>query len=71
MAYELWVHQDKPPQAVAVDGKALPMLESLAAFASVGEGWYHGAGCFHGSEAQKTTNIKLNKSNRVRTITIK
>jgi len=69
--YELWVHHEKEPASVLVDSKTLPKLKDKSGYDSARQGWYHGPGCFYGSDSIKTLNIKIpntSKSHRIRII---
>jgi alpha-glucosidase len=59
VAYELWVHSDKEPASVVVDSEKLQRLKDKSDYDAAQRGWYYGAGCFFGSDAVKTINVKL------------
>jgi len=70
VAYELWVHYEKEPVSVVVNSKELKRLKGRADYDAVHEGWYYGAGCFFGSDAIKTVNIKIPKSSKAHVVQI-
>jgi alpha-glucosidase len=62
VSYELWVHAAGAPDSVASDGKTLPERADKVAYDEAKEGWYYGPGCFYGSDAMNTVNIKIGRS---------
>jgi alpha-glucosidase (family GH31 glycosyl hydrolase) len=69
-AYELCVHCEKQPASVFTDSKSLPRLTDKTAYEKAQEGWYHGPGCFYGSDSISTVNIRIARSSKPRLVKI-
>jgi alpha-glucosidase len=70
VSYELCIHHDAEPALVVADSRELPKIKDECSYDAAKEGWYYGPGCFYGSDAIKTVNIKILRSSKSHSVRI-